>query len=144
MQELLSRIEAGGILPPLVVLGILSQNPSFRLSLVKDYVARKLQADSRSIRADGEEAERLKSAVEETRQAVERLQSEPAVFQSSRDSQTNAPLELPSVHFLCGHSYNLRTLGDGDAACPLCAGEQRKAQELRRSNRASAADKVRA
>lgn len=50
---------------------------------------------------------------------------------------------MPSaVHFLCGHSFNLRTLGDGDAACPLCAGEHRKAQELRRSNRASAADKV--
>lgn len=50
---------------------------------------------------------------------------------------------LPAVHFLCGHSYNLRTLGDGDVVCPLCAGEHRKAQELRRSNRASAADKVR-
>ena len=46
------------------------------------------------------------------------------------------------MHFLCGHSFNLRTLGDGDAACPLCAGEHRKAQELRRSNRASAVDKV--
>ncbi len=45
------------------------------------------------------------------------------------------------MHFLCGHSYNLRTLGDGDPVCPLCAGEHRKAQELRRSNRASAADK---
>jgi len=36
---------------------------------------------------------------------VERLQSEPVVFQSSRDSQTNAPLELPSgetAHCLAG------------------------------------------
>ncbi|PRW51086.1 vacuolar -sorting-associated 11-like protein isoform A [Chlorella sorokiniana] len=144
VRELLGRIEAGGILPPLVVLQVLSQNPRFRLSLVKDYVTRQLQADNRSIRADQEEAERLKAAIEDTRVQAERLQSEPVVFQSSRDSQTNAPLELPSVHFLCGHSFNLRTLGDvGDAtaACPLCAAEHRKAQELRRSNRASAADK---
>ena len=64
------------------------------------------------------------------------------MFQSSRDSQTGGPLELPSVHFLCGHSFNLRTLGDGDggAACPLCAPAQRKAGDLRRSNAASAAD----
>ncbi|EFN56788.1 hypothetical protein CHLNCDRAFT_144280 [Chlorella variabilis] len=185
VQELLARIEAGGILPPLVVLQVLSRNPAFNLSLVKDYVTRQLQADNRrvrwqaagdrqqaqaqeearpqracgahlppppnppnphllacrSIRSDQEEAERLKSEIERTRLAVERLQGEPMVFQSSRDSQTNAPLELPSVHFLCGHSYNLRTLGDGDPVCPLCAGEHRKAQELRRSNRASAADK---
>lgn len=33
-------------------------------------------------------------------------------------------------------------MGDTTAACPLCAAEHRKAQELRRSNRASAADKV--
>ncbi|PSC75564.1 vacuolar -sorting-associated 11-like protein [Micractinium conductrix] len=141
VRELLLRIEAGGILPPLVVLQVLSKNPRLKLSLVKDYVTRQLQADSRSIRADQEEAERLKAEVERTRQQVERLQSEPVVFQSSRDSQTNAPLELPSVHFLCGHSFNLRTLGDGDAACPLCAAEHRQAQELRRSNAASATDK---
>ena len=48
MQELLARIEAGGILPPLVVLQVLSKSPSFRLSLVKDYVTRQLQADNRS------------------------------------------------------------------------------------------------
>lgn len=69
---------------------------------------------------------------------------QPVVFQSSRDSQTGAPLELPSVHFLCGHSFNLRTLGGGDEAqqCPLCAGEHQKTADLRRSNKASAADKV--
>ena len=39
---------------------------------------------------------------------VRRLREEPVVFQASRDSQTGAPLELPSVHFLCGHSFNLR------------------------------------
>ncbi|KAL4418990.1 hypothetical protein ABPG77_004463 [Micractinium sp. CCAP 211/92] len=142
VQDLLARIEASGILPPLVVLQVLAKGPAFKLSLVKDYVTRQLQADNRSIRADQEEAERLKDEIEKTRQQLERLQSEPVVFQSSRDSQTNAPLELPSVHFLCGHSFNLRTLGDGDAACPLCAAEHRKAQELRRSNLASAADKA--
>ena len=47
VQELLARIEAGGILPPLVVLQVLSKSPTFRLSLVKDYVTRQLQADSR-------------------------------------------------------------------------------------------------
>ena len=49
-------------------------------------------------------------------------------------SQTGAPLELPSVHFLCGHSFNLRTLGDSDSPpqCPLCAAEQRKTQDLLR------------
>lgn len=47
MRELLARIEASGILPPLVVLQVLAKNPAFRLSLVQDYVTRQLQADNR-------------------------------------------------------------------------------------------------
>jgi hypothetical protein len=47
VRELLERIEAGGILPPLVVLQVLARHPGFQLSLVKDYVTRQLQADSR-------------------------------------------------------------------------------------------------
>ena len=53
VRELLLRIEAGGILPPLVVLQVLSKNPRLKLSLVKDYVTRQLQADSRWARGWG-------------------------------------------------------------------------------------------
>ena len=73
---------------------------------------------------------------------MKKLTTEPVIFQSSRDSQTGAPLELPSVHFLCGHSFNLRTLGDGveGQECPLCAAEHRKVRELQQSHRAAAGD----
>eukprot|EP00887_Chlorella_sp_A99_P001223 scaffold14.g1223.t1 len=142
VQQVLQRIEAGNLLPPLVVLQVLSQNPAFKLSLVKGYVTRQLQAENRAIKADAEEAEHLAGEVGRAREALARLQTEPVVFQASRDSQTSVPLELPSVHFLCGHSFNLRTLGDSDAPpqCPLCAAEQRKTQDLVASNKASAAD----
>ncbi|GAB4818399.1 hypothetical protein N2152v2_005445 [Parachlorella kessleri] len=143
VEEVVLRIEAGGLLPPLVVLQSLGRNPGLRLELVKGYVTRQLQAEHRQIRADAEESERLRVEIEKTRVQLEKLQTEPVVFQSSRDSQTGAPLELPSVHFLCGHSFNLRTLGGGDEAqqCPLCAAEHRRVADLRRSNKASAADK---
>jgi hypothetical protein len=42
------------------------------------------------------------------------------------------------VHFLCGHSFNQRSLGDGDSECPLCAPESRRVLEIRRSLRAGA------
>ncbi len=53
-----------------------------------------------------------------------------------RCAATGAPLELPVVHFLCGHSFNQRSLGDGDSECPLCAPEFRRVLEIRRSLRA--------
>lgn len=96
--------------------------------------------------ADAEEAERLEEEIERARLALERLRGEPVVFQSNRDAASGAPLELPSVHFMCGHSFNARTLGDdggaGDApGCPLCAPEQARTAALVDSNRAWAADK---
>lgn len=142
LRELLARIESDGVMPPLAVLQVLARNPHLRLELARDYVIRALQAENRAIAADLEEVERLKEEVEKAESVAKRLTTEPIVFQSSRDSQTGAPLELPSVHFLCGHSFNLRTLGDGAdrQECPLCATEHRRVRELQRSYRASASD----
>lgn len=142
LRELLSRIEADEVMPPMAVLPVLAKNPHLRLELVRDYVIRALESDNRTIAADMEEAQRLKEEVEKAEDAVKKLTTEPVIFQSSRDSQTGAPLELPSVHFLCGHSFNLRTLGDGAEGqeCPLCASEHRKVRELQQSHRASAGD----
>lgn len=39
---MLKHIEAGNLLPPLVVLSILAKNPNLQLSIVKDYIARQL------------------------------------------------------------------------------------------------------
>ena len=47
------------------------------------------------------------------------------VFQSTRCSLTEQTLELPVVHFMCGHSFNVRSLGDNDKECPLCAPDNR-------------------
>jgi hypothetical protein len=42
------------------------------------------------------------------------------------------------AHFLCGHSFNQRSLGDGDSECPICAPEFRRVLEIRRSLAAGA------
>jgi hypothetical protein len=43
-----------------------------------------------------------------------KLKSQPHVFQSSRCAASGQALELPVVHFMCGHSFNLRSLGESD------------------------------
>ena len=64
------------------------------------------------------------------------------VFQSSKCALTGAPLELPAVHFLCGHAFNLRSLGENDRECPLCAPQFRAILDIRRSLRTGAAEQV--
>ena len=64
------------------------------------------------------------------------------MFQSSKCALTGAPLELPAVHFLCGHAFNLRSLGENDRDCPLCAPQFRAILDIRNSLRAGAAEQA--
>ena len=43
------------------------------------------------------------------------------------------------MHFLCGHSFNLRTLGDDASECPVCAPQYRETLRIRRDMKAGVA-----
>jgi tetratricopeptide (TPR) repeat protein len=60
VKEVLNYIERDNILPPIIVLQALSKNPCLTLSVIKDYIARKLEQESKII--------------EEDRQAIEKYQ----------------------------------------------------------------------
>ena len=64
------------------------------------------------------------------------------MFQNNRCALSGSPLELPAVHFLCGHSFNARSLGENERECPLCAPQFRTILEIRRSLRAGASEQV--
>ncbi len=59
---MLAHIEAGGLLPPLVVLQALAANPALKLSVVKGFAARTLAAEA--------------AAVDEDRKVIARFQEE--------------------------------------------------------------------
>ena len=65
------------------------------------------------------------------------------MFQNSRCALSGAPLELPAVHFLCGHSFNARALGEAERECPLCAPQAATILGIRASLRAGAAEQAR-
>jgi vacuolar protein sorting-associated protein 11 len=52
VKEVLAYVEKDDILPPIVVLQTLSKNPCLTLSVVKDYIARKLEQESKLIEED--------------------------------------------------------------------------------------------
>ncbi|CAA2965918.1 vacuolar -sorting-associated 11 homolog [Olea europaea subsp. europaea] len=52
VKEILMYIERDDILPPIIVLQTLSRNPCLSLSVIKDYIARKLEQESKLIEED--------------------------------------------------------------------------------------------
>jgi len=142
VREVLRRVEIARALSPLAVLQALARNPTLPVSLVRDYVARELERDARAAEADRAAVARLAGETAALRAEAARLRTRPRVFQNSRCAASGAPLELPVAHFMCGHSFNLRSLGDtpGDRECPLCAPELARALDVRRHLRRGAGE----
>ncbi|KAL3633630.1 Vacuolar protein sorting-associated protein 11 [Castilleja foliolosa] len=52
VKQVLTYIEKDDILPPIIVLQTFSRNPCLTLSVIKDYMARKLERESKLIEED--------------------------------------------------------------------------------------------
>lgn len=138
IKEVLKHIEKEDVLPPLVVLQTLSQNPRLKLKIVKDYIAKQINRDSRSIQQDRTEIAQLQEESETLKKRIHELKTEPQVFNRSMDERTKQMLELPAVHFLCKHSYNLKTIEDTPNECPICIPKYRDTLRIRRDMKAGA------
>lgn len=58
------------------------------------------------------------------------------IFQKTKCNMCNSPLELPSVHFLCSHSFHqhcFESYAESEAECPTCTPENRKIMDMLRA-----------
>ena len=86
VREVLAHIEAGALLPPLVVLQALAANPQLKLAVVKDYAARALAVEG--------------AAVEEDRKAIARFEEETASMRAEiaeLKTKVGPRLQLPCL-----------------------------------------------
>lgn len=58
----------------------------------------------------------------------------PRVFHVTRCSACGGQLDLPTVHFMCNHSYHQRCLAENEQECPNCARQHGMLREIRRNN----------
>eukprot|EP00252_Welwitschia_mirabilis_P014871 TRINITY_DN32924_c0_g1_i1.p1 TRINITY_DN32924_c0_g1~~TRINITY_DN32924_c0_g1_i1.p1 ORF type:complete len:645 (-),score=135.04 TRINITY_DN32924_c0_g1_i1:251-1915(-) len=133
VKEALIYIEKEDILSPIIVLEILSKNPYLTLSVVKDYVARKLEQDSKLIEEDRKATEKYQDETAAMRKEVHELRSNARIFQLSKCTACTFTLDLPAVHFMCMHSFHQRCLGDNEKECPVCAPQYRTLLEMKRN-----------
>ena len=71
----MGHVEAGNLLPPLVILQTLAKNPRLKLSLVKDYMARQLKAENASIEEDQRQIEKYERETQSMRKEVHELKT---------------------------------------------------------------------
>ncbi|OVA10630.1 Clathrin [Macleaya cordata] len=133
VKEVLTYIERDDILPPIIVLQTLAKNPCLTLSVVKDYIARKLEKESKLIEEDHRSVEKYQEDTLNMRKEIHDLRTNARIFQLSKCTACTFTLDLPAVHFMCMHSFHQRCLGDNEKECPECAPEYRSVLEMKKS-----------
>ncbi|KAJ3424482.1 vacuolar protein sorting-associated protein 11 [Anaeramoeba flamelloides] len=119
IKQILESVKETNNLPPLLVLNILSKTEYVNLSTVRDYLIDTLETGSSFIEKEEKLVEEMQKKTKNTRKKLKKLKRRAKVFQLSKCSVCGNSLELPSVHFLCGHSVHASCIGNDDE-CPLC------------------------
>lgn len=132
ITEVLAHIDKRNLLPPLMVIDALAQNSTATLSVVKDYLIRRLQQEDQSIADDERRIRQYREDTARMRGEIEELKTKARIFQNTKCKLSHQPLELPAVHFMCGCSFNRDVLPDDTEHCPDpdCEEERNKVMDL--------------
>ena len=112
-----------------MIIEILAKSQTATLAVIKDYLIRWLTRENEKISENEKLIDQFKDDTEKMRQQIDEMKNNFKVFQATKCSGCNHQLELPSVHFLCGHSYHQHCFesynAESDSDCPLCLPENR-------------------
>ncbi|KAI5637569.1 hypothetical protein NE865_09702 [Phthorimaea operculella] len=130
LPELLNVIGNEKLLSPILVIDCLTSTPSYTLGDVRKYLSDVLKSENEVITREQELATKYATESEKMKAHIHNLQTQPVVFQSSRCAACNRPLELPTQHFLCQHSFHrhcFQSYSDSESECPACSPQRRAA-----------------
>ncbi|KAF9945532.1 hypothetical protein BGZ70_003759 [Mortierella alpina] len=139
LLKVLDHIDQQDLLPPLQVVQALSQTSVATIGMIKNYIGRRIESERKERLEDQKQIQSYRLESEKKRREIDELKTSARIFQVTKCSACGGSLDLPSVHFLCRHSYHQRCLSDAaDRECPKCMVEQRTVADIRRMQEANA------
>lgn len=128
LRNVLQRIEEQNLMAPLQVVKVLSQGGAVTMGMVKSYLTGNIARERKEIQTNRRLIDSYRSETASKKAELDDLNCKPITFQARRCSSCGANLDLPTVHFMCKHSFHQRCLnnigsfGSGDSAseCPIC------------------------
>jgi len=135
IREVLKHIEKSDLMPLTMVIETLQQNPRISLDVVKSYLQGQFTKLSESVDSSRGKARQDRQEIERMQKNIMDLRTKAQEFQNRRCSSCDLDLEVPAVHFFCGHSYHAHCISGLDDQCPICSSEvlqrnQNKEQRL--------------
>ena len=135
LVKLLETIDAEHIMPPLAVVQLLSRNGVTSVGSVKEWLKVKVAETRQDVESDRSLVESYRTETKVKQKEISDLANprQPEIFQVTRCAACGGQLDLPSVHFMCKHSYHQRCLSDSEPECILCSRQHSIIREVRRN-----------
>jgi vacuolar protein sorting-associated protein 11 len=112
------------------------------MGLIKRYLSSNIERERSEISNNRRLIQTYQSDTNAKQKEIDELGSKPAVFQATRCSACGQTLDLPTVHFLCKHSFHQRCLNmsdeDDTIECPLDAQQNATIKAIRKAQDDSA------
>lgn len=92
-----------------------------------------MQQEQKKTKEISERTQNYRKDTEKLKEQLDTLKSGSIVIQGSRCAACHHPLELPTIHFLCQHSYHqhcFQSFSDEENECPACQPENKSLLEL--------------
>lgn len=144
VEAVLRKIDEDGLMAPLQVIQTLSANAVATMGLVKKYLSSTVERERSEIAANRRLISSYRTDTSQKLSEIEELATKPASFSATRCSTCGRPLSLPTVHFLCKHSFHQECLNipEGqepeDMECPICAPQNQTVRQIRQAQEESA------
>ncbi|XP_043279403.1 vacuolar protein sorting-associated protein 11 homolog [Venturia canescens] len=140
LADILEHIAAEGLLSPLMVIDALSTSLTCSLGDVKSYLNGVFKNEYEQTRLDAESTEKYRRDTKKLREQIDLIKNSTMIFQCARCSACHHQLELPSVHFMCQHSYHqhcFQSFSENENECPACLPNNKKLLDIIRAQEQS-------
>ncbi|XP_076642334.1 vacuolar protein sorting 11 [Halictus rubicundus] len=133
LADILAYIAQERLLSPLMVIDAISTSLSCTVGDVKTYLNSVLRTEQEQTQADIELTEKYRTDTQKIREQIESIKNSTIIFQGARCSACQHQLKLPSVHFMCQHSYHqhcFQRFSENENECPACLPENKKLLDI--------------
>eukprot|EP00127_Corallochytrium_limacisporum_P007303 Clim_evm44s246 gene=Clim_evmTU44s246 len=126
ISEMLVTIERQETMTPFQMVKLLIKAPNISITVVRDFLLRWFNDSNGRLASDEETIRELAEKNRDLETQLEDLQTKAKTFHLGKCKACRLPLELPVVHFLCGHSYHDRCLNEDNPVCMQCDEEYQR------------------
>lgn len=145
LDIVLKKIDDDGLMAPLQVIQTLSTNAVATMGMIKTYLQQTIERERKEITSNRRLIDSYRTETHDKRQEITDLATKPQTFNNTRCSFCTLPLNLPTVHFLCKHSFHQNCInvqpdeeGNVEGECPNCRKDNDTIRAIRRAQEESA------